>query len=316
MDRRELIEKLNKREIPQSYSSLNHFTSPLDYLEYKLGGNKRQNAGMIFGTLCDCLLLTPEEYPKKYAIVENLPTTDNQVGYVEDLLGICKALGVDPGALDDDTIEDAYSRHYKRGSGIPLYKDLLPYMKAKILKKEVIDKALKEEAQALCNLLLTYDDVKKLFDRITGTQQFIKWEEQGWTMRAYLDFTIPEGIFDLKYSDSADPDEFIKKISNLGYDMQGGTYVRGSVKAGLFESEPSFNWLVYDKTGNYSIIEMDYSYVRYGQRKLDYRIQALNRCVELNAWDQSYNFFNRTYRAFKPKWAKAYVLDGEEAGEL
>lgn len=303
MNREELIAKLNKKEVPQSYSSLKHFTSPVDYLDYKLNKKKTSNAGMKFGSVCDVLLLTPDEFESRYAVVSEMPTTKNQEAFIEDLL--CGF-----------SFNDAYEKNYKNSAQFENCKKLLRYAEAIKAGKEAIDTETYIEAQRLTEDLLKYDDVNALFEQMTGAQQYIQWNEGGWLMRGYIDFTIPNSIFDLKYSDSANPDDFIKTISRLDYDLQAGAYVRGSVASGLFESEPTYHFLVYDKTGNYCVVELHYSYIRYGQRKLDYHIQALNRCVKENAWHQSYNFFKRKTRAYKPKWAKAYPLEGEETEVL
>lgn len=311
MDREQLIKALNKKAVPQSYSSLKHFTSPLDYLKYKLDKKSRGNAGMEFGSLCDCLLLTPEDVERKFAVCTSVPTTALQIKFSEELV---QATNKRKGKSypSEEEVQQAYDNNYKTGTPAKVYAELKDYILATAKGKQVVDAATMEEAKALTAKLLTYPDVKALFSRITGTQQYIEWNEGGWKMRGYLDFTIPESIFDLKYSDSADPEKFLKQISKLGYDLQAGAYCRGAVASKLFEVQPAYHFLVYDKTANYSIIELDYSFIGYGMRKLDYHIQALNRCVKENAWNQSYNFFQRKYRAFKPAWAKAYVLEGEE----
>lgn len=311
MTREELIIKLNKKEVPQSYSSLKHFTSPLDYLKYKLDKKSRGNAGMEFGSLCDCLLLTPGDVEKKFAVCASVATTPLQVAFSEELIDLMKA----GNKLTEAAILKAYGNNYKSGAPDKVYAGLKDYIAASAAGKQVVSAEVMEEAKALTAKLLSYDDVKILFSKITGVQQYIEWDAAGWKMRGYLDFTIPESIFDLKYSDSADPEKFLKQISKLGYDLQAGAYCRGSVASGLFEEQPAYHFLVYDKTANYSIIELDYSFIGYGMRKLDYHIQALNRCVAQNAWDQSYNFFQRKYKAYKPAWARGYVLEGEEVAE-
>ena len=310
MTKEELIEKLKSKAISLSYSWLKNFTSPIDFLDYKLKP-KKQNTGMMFGSVCDMLLLTPENFDKEFAIVNKVPSTDIQVAFVDEIIEWNEK---NPDSeLTAEQLQEIYKNHYSKGTYEKTYNGLKGYIEAVTSGKNIIDSETYQKAKALSEKLLEFPDIQRLFERIQGAQTFIEWTTDGWKFRGYLDFYTPEGIFDLKYSGKgANPEDFNKTISNLGYDLQAGAYCRGTVQMGLFEQMPAFYWLVYDDSGNYSIIEADYSYIRYGERKMDYYLQALNRCIREDAWEQSYNFFKRTYRAFKPKWAKAFVLEGEE----
>ncbi|AGO47841.1 hypothetical protein Phi46:1_gp30 [Cellulophaga phage phi46:1] len=135
-------------------------------------------------------------------------------------------------------------------------------------------------------------------------------------MICFLDFTTPESIFDCKYNKSADPAKFEREIHNLGYAFQAGTYVRAAMAVKLYEDLPDYHFLVYDKTGNYSIIKLDYSYINYGMRQLDYYLEAVDRCIKENAWNKSYDFFNRVHTVTKPRWAKAFPLSTDTDDEI
>ena len=60
-----LIEKLNNKQVKFSYSSLKKFyENPSSFISYKLADFER-TPSMLFGTLLDCLILTPEDFDKK-----------------------------------------------------------------------------------------------------------------------------------------------------------------------------------------------------------------------------------------------------------
>lgn len=301
--RSELIKKLEQKKIGLSYSWLKNFTSPIDFLDYRLKKFK-QNKGMLFGSLCDVLILTPNDLFNQFALVEKSPTTDNQTGFCDELIAVMKKAG----GLDEEDIKTAYDNNYKSGKYRTVYDQLANYINASSSGKMIIDNEILKEARAVVKRLLEFPDVAALMARVTSTQHKLEWTEQGWKFKGFLDFTVPNAIFDLKYSDSADPELFKKSIYNLRYDLQAGTYIRGVMETGLFEDPPQYFFLVYDKKGNYSIIELDYSFIAYGMRQLDFYIEALDRCVKERAWNESYNFFARTATAYKPKWAKAYPL--------
>lgn len=313
MSTEELIKKLEDKSIGLSYSWLKNFTSPIDFLLYKQKPFK-QNAGMLFGSLCDVLLLTPNELYQQFAVVDKSPTTDNQSLFCETLIRVLKS---DGGYQPEDIIE-AYKASYKwyeksvADKANELNEELGEYIEATATGKMIITNELLAEAKALKKKLLSYDDVAKLFSQIETKQHKLEWIDKGWKFKGFLDFTIPDTIFDLKYSSSADPDEFVKTIYKLGYDLQAGTYIRGAMKNKMFEQPPHYFFLVYDKKGNYSIIQLDYTFVNYGTRKLDFYLENLDRMIKEKSYHESYNFFNRTATAYKPKWAKAYPLSTDE----
>lgn len=311
MTREELIEKLKGKKINLSYSWLKKFTSPINFLNYKLE-QKAPNAGMLFGSLCDLLLLTPKRLHLEFTITDNVPTTDKQNDFSNEVIEAVKAGRIIEGEEDEELLQDIFSKHYAKGTFHKTFEPLKPYIYARSNKKDVVSTEMLNEARELTKKLLSYPDIKKLFSQISGVQTKIDYTINGWRYIGFLDFYTPNAIFDLKYNGKgADPEEFEREIRNKDYDLQGGGYCRGAHEMGIFDYIPPYFWLVYDKTGNYSIIEADYGYIAYGMRKLDYLIQSLDKCVRLNAWDQSYNFFKRTYTAYKPKWAKAYLLEGE-----
>lgn len=301
----ELISKLVNKSLKLSYSSLKNFTSPKNFIDYKLKG-KIKNDSMIFGSLCDCLLLTPDRFEKNFKICDSVPTTDNQKGFAADLIEIGSHT-----KLNESIIQAAFERHYSRGDAMKTFEGLKDYIEGSIEGKEMITSSVYNEAKELTDNLLQNEDVMSLFSQVEEVQKYIEFDFNGWTLTGFLDTYLEDHIVDLKFTKDANPEKFERDIMNLDYFLQAAVYCLGLKTLGISEN-PRFSFLVFDKTGNFSFITLDVSYLIYGQRKLEFLIQELERCICEGAFDMSYNFFKRVHVAYKPKWAKGFQLNGED----
>ena len=70
-------------------------------------------------------------------------------------------------------------------------------------------------------------------DYIKHNEVSVYWQDRGVDCKARLDrVLIDEGIvLDLKTTDSVDPETFMKKVVNLGYDFQAAYYARAASMA-------------------------------------------------------------------------------------
>lgn len=301
----QLIQKLQDRSLKLSYSSLKNFTSPVNFINNKLKP-KQKNDSMIFGSLCDCLLLTPEDFDRQFRICDSVPSTDNQKGFTSELIELGKTQNLTP-----EVIQSAFSHNYSRGDAMKTFESLQDYIEGSIQGKEMITSDLYSEALELTEKLLQNDDVSSLFSQVESVQQHIEWNHKGWTFTGLLDMYLEDHIVDLKFSRDSNPEKFERDILNLDYFLQAAMYCHALKTLGISE-EPRFSFLVYDKTGNFSFITLDVSYLIYGQKKFEFLLQELDRCIEENAFEMSYNFFKRVHVAYKPKWVKGFQLNGEE----
>lgn len=307
--KKQLIEQFEKKKVRLSYSSLKKFTSPINLVNHKLKPYKA-NAGMMFGSLCDTLLMTPHLFDSEFAIVSKAPTTDKQIDYCDEIIDFIKSKRKSY-KLKDADIEKIYSNHYSKGDAFKLYESLKKHISSAVNNQQSVSQDLYDEAKQLIDNLKENEDVAELLSQIQDVQVKVQWSDFGWKFLGFLDMLlVNDHIIDGKYSKDADPDKFIRDIQNMDYFLQGAMYCIGTVKAKICK-DPKYSWLVYDKTGNYSIIELDYSYFEYGKRKYTYLMEQLNRCAEQKAFTQSYNFFKRTYKAIKPGWAKGFILNDD-----
>lgn len=301
----ELIAKLMKKKIRLSYSSLKNFTSPVNFINYKLK-KYEPNASMIFGSLCDCLILEEHLFDKKFKIVDNVPTTDNQKGFANAIIEIGKQT-----ELTEELIEATFKEHYSRGDAMKTYNSLLDYVNGSIKGVTLITQDVFDEAKELTENLSSRPEVEFILSQASDVQKKVEFDYNGWQFVGFLDLLLPDHIIDLKFTKDANPEKFERDVFNLDYFLQAAIYCYAIKKMGISES-PKYSFLTYDKSGNFSIIEVDYSYLNYGTKKFKYLVQELDRCIDEGAFDESFNFFKRNYVIGRPKWAKGFELKETE----
>lgn len=292
----ELMSKLYKKDVRLSYSSLKEFgKSPINFIKYKLKDRTPPNESQIFGSLCDCLITEPDNFDELFVINDVVPTTDNQKGFVSDILK-----GIDK--------ETAFSNNYSRGKAEDLYNQLKNYIDAVQSGKTVVTKKTKEEADKIVENLRKSELVMQYIDSCDKFQEKLEWEYDGWNFLGYTDCSGKGIIIDLKYTKDANPDKFERDIVNYDYYMQMAMYAEASNYDGITECF----FIAYDKSGNFSVIKLDWSFISYGLRKYKYLVSKLNKCISENRFDESYNFFDDHQRTvYKPKWIKG-LNDGQD----
>jgi hypothetical protein len=275
-----------------SYSSLKAFAkSPRNFIQYKLKPRTAQTESQIFGSLCDCFLTTPNKFDELFVIVFSIPTSENQKGFCNDMIA---------GA----TKEEAYANNYKTGGVDKVYEVCGNYIEAILSGKMVCTKKMHDEANKIVENLKKSDLVMQYVDSCTSFQNKMEWMHNGWKLKGFTDAEGTGLIIDFKFSKDADPDKFERDIVNFDYFMQMGMYAYAS------ESLPECYFIVYDKSLNFSVIKIDYSFLSYGFRKCKYLIAKLEDCIKNNRWSESYNFFDVQQRTvYKPKWIKGFETD-------
>ena len=289
-----LIGRLQKREESLSYSSLKQFyTTPKNFINYKLKKFIKSPA-MIFGSLLDCLILTPEDFDKNFIVLDTVPSTDNQLGFVSDF-------------LDGKTKEDAFANNYKRGDVEKVYLSLEKYIKSKELGLDVISQSDLDKAESIKESVLNNPTAKSFLERVETIQEKLEWEYKGYKFKGFLDVRGKGFIMDLKYKGtSSDINKFQWDFKDLHYDLQAGMYTKAINILGLDENVQYFI-MVYDAKGEVSVIEIDYSYIAHGQQKYDFCIQEMERCRKDNLWNLSHDFYGINEGVFtmvKPRFAE------------
>ncbi|WP_448607200.1 PD-(D/E)XK nuclease-like domain-containing protein [Paenimyroides ceti] len=292
----ELIKKICNKDIVLSYSWIKELAkSPAHFLAYKLKEYQEPNESMIFGSICDLLITEPDKFDLKFTVVSHFPSTDNQRGFVADV-------------LNGYSREDAFKNNYSRGNMESVFAQLEGYINCLKNKKTPITTELYDSAKTITDNLLIHDSVQTLIGSCNNFQEKIEWEYEGWKFKGIKDCSSQGLIVDLKSTKDSNPDKFERDIFQFDYYLQMAMYSM----AENYEGIPQCFFLAYDKSGHFSILKLDYSFISYGQRKLNFLLSKLDDCIKKNRWNESYNFFdNNEYRTvYKPKWSKGFETDG------
>lgn len=288
----DLMKRLQSKEETLSYSSLKAFAkSPRNFIQYKLATKKPQSDSQIFGSLCDCLLTEPETFENKYVVVDNVPSTDNQIGF-------CNSL------ISGSTAEEAKKLNNPRGDAKELAEMYAPYINALKSGKLSVSTSTKEQAQKIVDNLYKSELVMQYINACSGFQVKTEWTFSGWKFKGFKDAVGTNLILDFKYAADSEPDKFERDIFKFDYFMQAGMYVDSD------EGFPEYYLIVYDKSMNFSVLKIDVSLISYGIRKYQYLVKKMEQCIKENRWSESYNFFDVQQRTvFKPKWVKGFETD-------
>jgi len=288
----QLMKRLQNKTETLSYSSLKAFAkSPRNFIQYKLKPRSPQTESQIFGSLCDAFLTTPEKVDEMFVFIKSFPTSENQIGFCNDMIA-------------GKSKEDAYANNYKTGGVDKVYETLGNYIEAVLSGKLVCTQKMYDEAFKIVENLKKSDLVMQFIDSCNSFQNKREWTYNGWNFKGYTDAEGINLIIDFKFSKDADPDKFERDIVNMDYFMQMGMYSESDGSA------PQCYFIVYDKSLNFSVIKLDYSFIHYGIRKYKYLVAKLEDCIKNNRWSESYNFFDVQQRTcYKPKWIKGFETD-------
>jgi len=297
-----LIGKIQRKELALSYSSLKQFyNTPRSFINYKLSKFERTPA-MVFGSLLDCLILTPENFEKEYVILNTTPSSVNQIGFCNDYI-----LNIENGVNESDAKLSAYALNYKQGGADKVYDSLSNYIKAKLSGKECISSADKLKANQIAKSVLSNPTAQKWLEQAETIQEKLEWEYNGYKNKGFLDVRGKYFIMDLKYkSQSSDINDFQWDFKKLHYDLQAGMYCKAVQILNLIDN-PEYYIMVYDAKGEVSVIKIDHSYILYGQHKYDFCLQEFKRCTSENSWQLSHDFYgqnNGVFNMIKPKFAE------------
>lgn len=289
-----LIQKIKTKQLRLSFSALKSFTSPKEFLEYKLK-NFEANKGMEFGSLCHILILQPHLFEEQFCIVTKSPSEGNQTGFAKDYLA-----GI--------PVATAYANNYKTGTYDKIYAELSEYFEAKQSGKQIIDQKTYDDAKKLTDYLVETPLFQKYLGALSDVEVKVEWTHNGWRFLGYIDGQLTGLKFDLKYTKNANPDAFERDIIKNKYYLQAGMY-----DAATPNQLDKYAIIAFDAKGNFCDIIIDRSFIEYGKREYKFLVAMLEKCAAEDRWDESYNFFDHAQRTlFKPKYLKGFSTDPDE----
>jgi len=265
---------------PLSASSLKAFQkSPQHFIEYRTT-RKAPTPAMAFGNILDCLILTPDDYEKKFVVMpEDIKKpTSAQAGAAKPSLK----------TLDQIAKYDTWTNENRGKTWI----EQDDYDLASFLA----DKTFKNEKAA------------ELLSRVSRTQDKLDWVDPitGLPLIGFKDATGDTFILDLKSAADGSPEGFQSAAYKLGYHIQTGTYLEAEKV--LFHKYPDFFHLVVETVAPYniSVFKADADFIELGKQEYRFLLDQVKFCNENNLWYQGYEFHSAVgyHQLGLPGWAK------------
>jgi len=262
----DMVKRIEARDITLSFSSISKFMqSPRHFIAYKLKATE-PTAAMIFGDLVDCMLTTPDELDDRFCM---LPDGASLASH--DAIDLFyKFFGIE----SDRAVAKVDQRR-------ALVKSEL----AKLTKR-VISSDQKALAERIVKNLRGNEAANYILEAGTQTQKDIEFKAFGWDWRGKLDL-YGHGVLisDIKKVVSAQFIKAYRTIEQMNYETQAAIYQKG-----IGEQLP-FYFLCYDGTAHCSVIRLSQARIDAAWNKLGDVMERFERCIALNEWNTSYDFW-------------------------
>lgn len=251
----ELVSRLLNGEEPLSYSSLSNFAeSPKHFIEYKLEKKKTTDA-MTFGQVVHCLVLEEGDFEKRYFIIDDTEQC-NKIG------------GAKPRATK-------------------LYKAWLKDLISQNNGKELISPQCYLDAKAMQLSIKTNFPANNLLKQKGENEIKANWEYLNFKFRGFIDkYKAGKFILDLKTCADASPRKFQRDIISMDYHLQSAMYLTA-----VNEDVPYY-LIAADKSGGVSVHLLDERLINLGRERYAFLMENLNRCILLDAFNRSFDFYS------------------------
>lgn len=256
---------------PLSYSSLKSFKKSPAHFKYHRKMPYIRTEALIFGSLVDCLLFTPDDYNKQFVIGLSIPKRSNDQkaewqAFYEDNKG--------RDIIEKDDLDIA-KQCVKAVQNNPLSKRLLD-------NTTTVQKRIKWTDKKSKLPCILYLDAEGEFDENTPF------------------------IWDLKTSVSAEPESFERSAFHFDYQLQAGTYWNGYVRnTGKF---PDMYFVIVEKTEPFgvSVMKCTDDFLKLGQHQYRMLMDEMRFCIDTNKFEETYEFraVNDYYQLDLPGYAK------------
>jgi hypothetical protein len=213
--RHQLRERYGKEHL--SYSSLKHALGDMRYFDmYMRGEIKKTSDALHFGNVYDCLLLTPSEFEKSYAVIDE-----------DYLLSQCSSA----------------TKMASRPKATKEFKSLLEQMKDTVEQEAMIP--VMQDDYAKAQQMIERLDQEGLLDSVlSGGQAQVMFNEDvdGVPLKGFIDYLHVDFVLDSKSSRAMD--KFKYDVRSFCYDIQAYIYT-------LVTGRKEFYWLVQEKNDPY-----------------------------------------------------------------
>lgn len=247
-----LVRRLMSHETHLSYSALKAFKdSPLDFIQYKFR-EKKQTDAMAFGSLVHCLILEPQEFEERYAILEDGD--------------ICAQIG---GAKPRAT---------------KAYKEWKEIFLCEVGDKIVISADMHNMAKSIAKGVNDNRASSKVLRQLTVKEKRVEWEYKNFKFMGFLDGEGDKLIADIKTCKDANPKKFQREIISMSYYLQAAMYLTA-----VGFSKPYYI-LAVDRKGGISVHRLHKHLIEQGLEEYSILLDQFNKCILIDGFDQSYDF--------------------------
>lgn len=258
---------------PLSYSSLKHvLVSPLHFAYYRNAPKEPPSDAMLFGSLVDCLLLTPEDFDKMFLVVTKFEKRTNEAK--------------------------------ERWANLVL--------QAQTEKKLLIFDEMIPKAKELIECLHRSKRFNRLFEATTSVQKTFSFTDKKTGYKVITKFDALAEIddkaiiWDLKTSQKAEKVEYPKMAVNFDYPLQGGIYTKAlTLNTGKFAD---FYHVVVESgtpTG-VNVFKAPNEWIKHGQNEFRRAMDIVKYCMDNDCFDSGYEYINEVPydELYLPGWVK------------
>lgn len=145
-------------------------------------------------------------------------------------------------------------------------------------------------AQAMVNSIRMNLPANRIIQSMQEKELSVEWEFMGFKHHGFIDgFTPLKFMCDIKTCADANPRKFQRDIVQMDYHVQAAMYLEGK------EADVPYYIIAADKTGGVSVHLLDERLINAGIERYKFLIESLNRCILLDAWDKSYDFYSERH---------------------
>jgi hypothetical protein len=149
----------------------------------------------------------------------------------------------------------------------------------RLIKHDEMETIKKMQEQVFRN-----DSSSWVFDQIGRTEVGKQWEYRGFKWRGFLDGLGDNAIADLKVCVDAHPEKVYREMMyKQFYHIQGFLYTI---------PEPKDYYIIWvDRGANVTVSQIKETTLLAAQEKLDYYLTQFQKCLWLDQWDKSFDFY-------------------------
>jgi len=254
----DIINGYIEREQHLSYSAIKAFMkSPRHFIQYKTR-KVEPTPAMEFGTAFHMAVLEPEKFKDHYYIVP------------------------------EDAPRRPSSRQINAKNPSEKTLESIAWWENFLAENEGKEELSYNDHQTILHMqesVFSNGPARWVLDQITEFELPQKWEYGGFKWRGFLDGRGDGVILDLKTISDAHPDKCYREmVYKMFYHVQGFLYR-------IPNPDHDYYIIFVDKTGHVTTVNLKETTLLAAKEKLDHTLRAFKKCLFLNQWDKSYDFY-------------------------